>query len=45
VSCDAFKISKPDPKVYQMMLDKLGNDEKWFVAAHNWDVAAAKMSG
>jgi 2-haloacid dehalogenase len=45
VSCDAFKIGKPDPKVYQMMLEKLGNDEKWFAAAHNWDVAAAKLAG
>jgi 2-haloacid dehalogenase len=45
VSCDAIGIGKPDPKVYQMMLEKLGNDEKWFAAAHNWDVAAAKLAG
>ncbi|KAF2733334.1 DAO-domain-containing protein [Polyplosphaeria fusca] len=46
ISCDSFKIGKPDPKVYQMMLEKLGkDDEKWFAAAHNWDSAAAKLSG
>jgi 2-haloacid dehalogenase len=45
VSCDAIGIGKPDPKVYQMMLEKLGSDEKWFAAAHNWDVAAAKLAG
>ena len=46
ISCDAFKIGKPDPKVYQMMLERLGSeDEKWFAAAHNWDVTAAKLSG
>jgi 2-haloacid dehalogenase len=45
VSCDATKIGKPDPKVYQMMLERLSSDEKWFAAAHNWDVAAAKLAG
>ena len=46
ISCDAIKIGKPDPKVYQMMLERLGaEDEKWFAAAHNWDVAAAQLSG
>ncbi|CAN9139418.1 unnamed protein product [Alternaria alternata] len=45
VSCDTAKIGKPDPKVYQMMMEKLGSDEKWFAAAHNWDVAAAKIHG
>jgi len=45
VSCDSSGIGKPDPKVYQMMLEKLGNDEKWFAAAHNWDVAATKLTG
>ncbi|CAG9945168.1 unnamed protein product [Clonostachys rosea f. rosea IK726] len=45
ISCDAIKIGKPDPKVYKLMLDRLGNDEKWFAAAHNWDVTAAKLAG
>jgi hypothetical protein len=27
------------------MLERLGSDEKWFAAAHNWDVAAAKLAG
>lgn len=45
ISCDAFKIGKPDPKVYQLVLDRLGTDEKWFAAAHNWDVTAAKLQG
>lgn len=45
ITCDSFKIGKPDPRVYQMVIDRLGNDEKWFAAAHNWDVTAAKQSG
>ena len=45
VTCDSFKIGKPDPRVYQMVLDRLGDDEKWFAAAHNWDVTAAKQAG
>jgi 2-haloacid dehalogenase len=45
VSCDSVGIGKPDPKVYQMMLEKLGTEEKWFAAAHNWDVAAARLAG
>ena len=45
ISCDAFKVGKPDPKVYQHVLPRLGDDEKWFAAAHNWDVMAAKQAG
>ena len=45
ITCDSFKIGKPDPRVYQMVIDRLGNDEKWFAAAHNWDVTAAKQAG
>lgn len=45
ITCDSFKIGKPDPRVYHMVIDRLGNDEKWFAAAHNWDVTAAKQAG
>lgn len=45
ISCDALQIGKPDPKVYQQVLERLGDEEKWFAAAHNWDVTAAKLSG
>ncbi|KAF4950355.1 hypothetical protein FSARC_13219 [Fusarium sarcochroum] len=45
ISCDGFKIGKPDPQVYKLMMDRLGDDEKWFAAAHNWDVTAAQLAG
>ncbi|KAH6663952.1 FAD dependent oxidoreductase-domain-containing protein [Plectosphaerella plurivora] len=45
ISCDSFKIGKPDPKVYKMVVDRLGDDEKWFAAAHNWDSLAGKLNG
>lgn len=45
MTCDSFKIGKPDPRVYKMALDRLGDGEKWFAAAHNWDCTAAKQNG
>jgi 2-haloacid dehalogenase len=50
LSCDDLKLAKPDPKVYdnaQRHLSSrgLGNGERWFVAAHSWDLIAAKKSG
>lgn len=45
ITCDSIGIGKPDPRVYQMVLNRLGDDEKWFAAAHNWDVTAAKQAG
>jgi 2-haloacid dehalogenase len=52
LSCDAIRIAKPDVKVYETAnqhLSKmgLGNDEgeRWFVAAHAWDLIAARKVG
>jgi 2-haloacid dehalogenase len=52
LSCDTIQVAKPDPKVYSTVsarLDKLGarNDDgqKWFVAAHAWDLIAARKAG
>ncbi|OAL02971.1 HAD-like protein [Phaeosphaeriaceae sp. SRC1lsM3a] len=51
LSCDAIKIAKPDPKVYAVAQEhlsarKVGDEEKrWFVAAHAWDLVAARRAG
>ena len=53
LSCDSIQIAKPDVKVYenaQNHLSKQGlgakNDgTRWFVAAHAWDLIAARKAG
>jgi 2-haloacid dehalogenase len=51
VSCDAIKIAKPDLRVYEnatLHLESRGvgkGEEKWFVAAHAWDLIAARKAG
>lgn len=47
VSCDTIRAGKPEPEVYQYMLDLLPNKgtDAWFVAVHSWDCLAAKKSG
>ena len=51
LSCDDIQVAKPDEKVYtntNMHLDARGhgkNDERWFVAAHAWDLMAARKAG
>jgi 2-haloacid dehalogenase len=50
LSCDDLKIAKPDIKVYenaQRHLNSrgLGKNERWFVAAHSWDLVAARKAG
>jgi 2-haloacid dehalogenase len=50
LSCDDIKIAKPDPKVYenaQQHLSTKGVEERkrWFVAAHAWDLIAARKAG
>jgi 2-haloacid dehalogenase len=52
LSCDDLKVAKPDIKVYENAnahLDSrgLGNGEgeRWFVAAHAWDLIAARKAG
>lgn len=53
LSCDELKIAKPDPRVYENThrhltsrgLGKEGDGERWFVAAHAWDLIAARKAG
>lgn len=45
VSCDTKGVAKPEIGAYQDVLSKLGEGEKWFAAAHMWDVAAAVRAG
>jgi len=50
LSCDALKIAKPDVRVYENASRHVsargsGKDEQWFVAAHAWDLTAARTAG
>lgn len=53
LSCDELKVAKPDLRVYEnvnRILDekvggKEGDGERWFVAAHAWDLQAARRAG
>ena len=57
LSCDAIQVAKPDVRVYenaQRHLDEkvkhtgsLGKGEgaRWFIAAHAWDLIAARKAG
>ena len=46
ISCDTKGIAKPALESYRPALDQFANeDEKWFAAAHMWDVSAAKRAG
>lgn len=52
VSCDEIEggVAKPDSRVYERMntvLESRGceKSERWFVAAHAWDLAAARSAG
>ncbi|KAI7701790.1 hypothetical protein KC353_g15149 [Hortaea werneckii] len=53
LSCDDIKVAKPDVKVYERThehltsqgLGKEGDSERWFVAAHAWDLIAARKAG
>jgi 2-haloacid dehalogenase len=52
LSCDDIKIAKPDVKVYEnankhLTSRGLGNrdGERWFVAAHAWDLISARKAG
>lgn len=51
-SCDEIKVAKPDPRVYQTILQRIQEENKdssntllWFVASHTWDLFAAKKVG
>ncbi|KAF2821051.1 HAD-like protein [Ophiobolus disseminans] len=53
LSCDTLKIAKPDVKVYENAnqhltkrgVGKEGDGARWFVAAHAWDLIAARKAG
>lgn len=50
LSCDDIRIAKPDVKVYEnanrhLTSQGVGNGERWFVAAHAWDLIAARKAG
>ncbi|KAF2848732.1 HAD-like protein [Plenodomus tracheiphilus IPT5] len=53
LSCDDLKVAKPDRKVYENANRYLnsrgvsveGDGERWFVAAHSWDLIAARKAG
>jgi len=50
LSCDEIQVAKPDVKVYEntnARLDSRGCEpgDRWFVAAHSWDLIAARKAG
>ena len=53
LSCDDINFAKPDVKVYETANNHLtsrrvsehGSGDRWFVAAHGWDLLAAKKAG
>ncbi|KAF1911724.1 putative 2-haloalkanoic acid dehalogenase [Ampelomyces quisqualis] len=46
ISCDTLGLAKPALSAYQAVWNMLPDgDEKWFAAAHMWDVSAAKKVG
>lgn len=47
LSVDALKVYKPDPRVYQLAVDRLeiAKQEIGFVSSNYWDVAGAKAFG
>ncbi|KAH7071836.1 HAD-like domain-containing protein [Paraphoma chrysanthemicola] len=53
LSCDDLKVAKPDVRVYENAnrhlsekgLGKDGDGDRWFVAAHAWDLIAARKAG
>lgn len=53
LSCDEIRLAKPDAKVYQNAHSWLtkrgvgteGDGDRWFVAAHAWDLIAARKAG
>ncbi|KAF2769844.1 HAD-like protein [Teratosphaeria nubilosa] len=46
VSCDSERVSKPALAAYRSVFERFPKeDEKWFAAAHMWDVSAARRVG
>lgn len=45
-SCDTKGVAKPALAAYEPLFHSFAEeDQKWFGAAHFWDVSAAKMIG
>ncbi|KAI5236629.1 2-haloalkanoic acid dehalogenase [Aureobasidium subglaciale] len=45
-SCDGMGVAKPALAAYRPLFESFGKEEeKWFAAAHYWDVSAAKIVG
>lgn len=43
-----LRVAKPAPGAYRAAIETIGSggeDEKWFAAAHLWDVSAAVRAG
>lgn len=50
LSCDDIQRAKPDPLVYQTTHERIlsrsaETADRWFVAAHSWDLIAARKAG
>jgi len=53
LSCDEIEVAKPDLRVYETAnkhltsrsVGKEGDGDRWFVAAHAWDLIAARKAG
>ncbi|EME42343.1 hypothetical protein DOTSEDRAFT_73236 [Dothistroma septosporum NZE10] len=46
ISCDSHGVAKPALAAYRPIFEHFGQgDEKWFAAAHMWDVSAARQVG
>jgi 2-haloacid dehalogenase len=46
ITCDTSGVAKPALESYKPALEKFGaEDQKWFAAAHMWDVSAAVKAG
>jgi 2-haloacid dehalogenase len=46
VTCDTKGVAKPALAAYRSVLEQFASeDEKWFAAAHMWDVSAAVKTG
>ncbi|GIC92760.1 putative 2-haloalkanoic acid dehalogenase [Aspergillus udagawae] len=45
LSCDGLRVAKPALGAYRAALERVGDGERWFAAAHLWDVSAAVRAG
>lgn len=46
ITCDSSGVAKPALASYQPALERFGEgEERWFAAAHMWDVSAAVKAG